>query len=56
MKETVIEQLRQRDLLHIFNESDYKYYLNKIRKQGSGGNKFLIALNVLDMFICNAEL
>lgn len=55
MKETVLQFLRDRDLQGIFNESDYKYYLNKVRRNGRGGNKLLIAMNVMDMFIFNSR-
>jgi hypothetical protein len=54
MKELVIEQLQQRDLAHIFNEHDFKIYVRKSKQNGKGNNKYLEALNILDLFILNS--
>lgn len=56
MKELVKEQLAQRDLLHLFNETDFNYYLRKTKTRGTGGNNYLIALNVFDMFVLNGKV
>lgn len=55
MKEIVIEQLQQRELGHLFNEADFKLYQKKAKTNGTGGNAYLIALNVFDMFVCNGS-
>lgn len=54
MKKFVIELLQQRQLEHIFNESDFNYYRRKITKGKSDINQYMAALTIMDMFILNS--
>ncbi len=56
MKKFVIELLQQRQLEHIFNETDYKYYKNKITKGRSDYNEYVAALTIMDLFIHNSNV
>ena len=53
MKKFVIELLQQRQLEHIFNETDFKYYRRKITKGKSDVNQYMAALTIMDLFILN---
>jgi hypothetical protein len=55
MKKFVIELLEQRQLLHIFNDSDFNYYKRKISKRTGTVNKYLAALTIVDLFIFNSK-
>jgi hypothetical protein len=55
MKKFVIELLEQRQLEHIFNETDFNYYRRKITKGKGPVNEYLAALNILDLFILNSK-
>ena len=48
MKEIVIEQLRQRDLMHLYSDARFKQYLSKTRRNRKGGNNYLVANDVDD--------
>lgn len=54
MKKFVIELLQQRQLEHIFNETDFNYYRRKITKGKSDVNQYMAALTIMDMFILNS--
>jgi len=53
MKKFVIELLEQRQLEHIFNETDFNNYRRKISKGKSDINQYMAALTIMDMFILN---
>ncbi len=54
MKKFVIELLQQRQLLHVFNESDFKTYRAKVVNGQKDVNNYSAALNIMDMFILNS--
>ena len=54
MKKFVIELLQQRQLEHIFNETDFNYYRRKITKGKSDINQYMAALTIMDLFILNS--
>jgi hypothetical protein len=54
MKKFVIELLQQRQLEHIFNETDFNTYRAKVVNGQRGVNTYYAALNILDMFILNS--
>lgn len=55
MKEIVMGQLAQRDLLHLYSDRQFQNYVNKTIRTRKGGNKLLIAYHVLDLFILNGK-
>jgi len=56
MKKFVIELLQQRQLEHIFNETDFKTYRAKVVNGQKDVNNYSAALNILDMFILNSSV
>ena len=53
-KDVVIEQLNQRGIE--FNEAHFRSCVNKARRNCRGGNRFLFALNVFDLYVHNLAL
>lgn len=56
MKKIVIELLQQRQLEHIFNNSDFNTYRAKVVNGQKDVNNYSAALNILDMFILNSPI
>ena len=54
MKKTVMEQLEQRGLLHIYSDEKFETFKRKIFRQTPGANTYLVALAIFDMFIINS--
>ncbi len=54
MKKTVLEQLEQRGLLHIYSESKFESFKTKVTRQSPHGNRYYLALLIFDMFILNS--
>lgn len=53
MKEIVKEQLEQRGLIHLYSDKQFNSYYQKLRGSNGSCNTMLMALRVLDLFICN---
>jgi hypothetical protein len=55
MKKMVIQQLEQRGLKHIFNETEFNTYKKKATGGRGYNNNYMLALNIMDMFILNSR-
>jgi hypothetical protein len=57
MKKTVNENVQRllsiKEMQHLFNESDFKYYFNKITKNKGNYNLSIISYSIAELFIFN---
>lgn len=53
IKNKVIELLDVTKMQHLFNESDFKYYFNKITKNKGNYNLSIISYSIAESFIFN---
>ena len=57
MKKTVNENVQRllsiKERQHLFNESDFKYYFNKITKNKGNYNLSIISYSIAELFIFN---
>lgn len=57
MKKTVNENVQRllsiKEMQHLFNESDFKYYFNKITKNKGNYNLSILSYSIAELFIFN---
>lgn len=53
MKKIVLELLQERELSHLYNETDFNYYKRKATNGRGFANQYWLSLAILDMFILN---